>query len=252
MYYKPITFSPLDGEVTAKATRTLQVSPGFGEFFINVCAQSGWSCTPKDTGGLDHFGKRLPLVSSYPTKNNEHQKPCGEALLPCGKTASNSLWIQHWRGGKADTEQHITFSLLCRGLNTGLPGGVVEPHPLETLQNHLDIIQVDKDDPAWTGYCNTWPHYPFQPEPVTGQENLLAINTFLGGQGQSWFRTCFPNTTWVFITPVTVPYICLSTTGSVVLFNFQTNFLGIWTISHLKKWSCTSKTVGQWLYKPLK
>lgn len=35
MYYKPSVFSPLV-EVTAKATRTLQVSPGFGEFFINV------------------------------------------------------------------------------------------------------------------------------------------------------------------------------------------------------------------------
>jgi len=42
MYYKISMFSPLVGEATAKATGSLQVSPSFAEFFINVSkAHSG-------------------------------------------------------------------------------------------------------------------------------------------------------------------------------------------------------------------
>lgn len=112
-------FSPLVGEVTAKATRTLQVSLGFGEFFINVSGAE--AALPRTPVRWIIFGKRQlePLLSSYPTKSNELQKPCGEGLLPCGRTASNSLWIQHWCGGKAETEQRVTFSLLCGWLSPG-------------------------------------------------------------------------------------------------------------------------------------
>lgn len=155
--------------------------------------------------------------------------------------------IQHWCGGQAETGQHITSLLRVSEPWNRLPTGVVEPPSLEILKNHLDIILCSRMTLLEQDTVTDNPCCPFQPELVAGQENLLAINTFWGGQGQpSCLRSCFPNTTSVFITHMRAPYVCLSTTGSVVLFNFQTlTFLEIWTISHIKKWSHSSNFIGQ-------
>lgn len=67
MYYKTSTFSLLVGEVTTKAMRDLQVSPGFGEYFISASKahsrRPGASSSPEDTNGLDivaRGGRMLP------------------------------------------------------------------------------------------------------------------------------------------------------------------------------------------------
>lgn len=81
----------LSGEVTAKETRSLQVSAGFGEFLTNISrahsGHPGWSHSITNTSGLDHFGKRQlqPCVVSWPTKHSEHHTHREEPLTHHGQ-----------------------------------------------------------------------------------------------------------------------------------------------------------------------
>lgn len=136
-------FSLLVGEVTAKATRSLQISPGFGEFFINVSkahsGHPGWSCGTKETGGPDHFGERQlwPRVVSSCTKSNEHHMHRGEPLFPHGQDS-----------------------------------------PKHSANPTLHVVERQKQNST-----------------SMSQENLLAIETFLGGQGQSCLLPPAPRST---------------------------------------------------------
>lgn len=155
-----------------------------------------------------------------------------------------------WWKGRNRAARHLFFTVRVTEPWNRLLTGVVELPSLEILKNHLGhnlvplcsrMTLLERD------IITDNPCYPFQTEPVTGQENLLANNTFFGRLGTVFLSLNLLPQHNLGVYPPCNSTLHLSFHHRICgAFEFSNpNFLGIWTISHIKKWSHTSNFVGQ-------